>query len=110
MLTAESRVRDGGVAASPSPSKDTESSVFPLQWAPAMELHTAHFSLSVRLRVCWSHTSLANAGQSHHLVAPRLNTVSKEKVMRTGDTYALWSEPTSLWEDSCLTVGVTMAG
>lgn len=25
-------------------------------------------------------------------------------------TYELWSEPTSLWEDSCLTVGVTMAG
>lgn len=26
------------------------------------------------------------------------------------NTYELWSEPTSLWEDSCLTVGVTMAG
>lgn len=29
---------------------------------------------------------------------------------RKSDTHELWSEPTSLWEDSCLTVGVTMAG
>jgi hypothetical protein len=62
---------------------------------------------------CWSKNRQGWPwAESHHgwkITTGLLNTMAKARGHK-GSTYELWSEPTSLWEDSCLTVGVTMAG
>lgn len=110
-----------GMVANRNPSKYTkrEFSSTP-QWAPSMKPCNVHVTLCkspgpTNTR-CLPESQAARPALGRATTQQPLHQQQqaqddgKGESNQKSDTHELWSEPTSLWEDSCLTVGVTMAG